>query len=111
MTGQDVPFLPFSPNGIITSSESKGHASGASQAIYLLMGRSAYLQVLSKNPLVIAHLPTSEFKRNDLIVTLDSARYLKFIELEVLGRNHTTVGDMDVARKVIDKIRIIQNIQ
>lgn len=52
--------------------------------------------------------PTSSFKQNDMMVTVESAKYNKFNFIQQFNKNHSSVADQEVAREVVKKLKYVK---
>src|SRR5262249_42246956 len=55
-------------------------------------------------PFCVGDVPADGLQLNDFMVTLQSARHPRFLEIASLKHNHTTVGKVDTATLVLSAI-------
>ena len=97
-------------DGFIDSQEANPYNRFAANLTYQIVSRSRPVGVRQLLGLLRATVsPNGAFEKNDTLVSLDSARYIRFNEIFSFsganGRNHQTVKKTDVTAFVLQKIR------
>ena len=112
INGQGQPTIEDGESDGMDVGASGGLAGGIMQTVYLMLGTvsSTYVATVEQpgvGPLRIVkeNLYSDGFRRNDLNVTVESARYPLFTPVPEFKANHGTIARPDVAESVINAIR------